>query len=92
MSASSQCPHSDINFDINHVHMTDSNIASVQITAQCKICGVAMRLDRGLPWGANSRHPTHASDTEGGILIPMIANGEEPTKEYGFTITRAVIK
>ena len=91
MSGSAQCPHSDIDWHTHLTVMGDSNVASVQITAKCKICGKPMDLARGCILGASSRHPTKASGTEGGILFPMIAIGEEPSKEWGFGIVRTVI-
>ena len=38
--------------------------------------------------GASSRGPSRDSEPEKlGILIPMIADGDEPTKEWGFFLT-----
>lgn len=91
MSGSTQCPHSDIAF---HQHVTgfvDSNVSSVVVTAKCNICGKRMKLDRGLPMGATSRGPTQAGDDSLGIMFPMIAEDEEPSKEWGVTLTRTVV-
>lgn len=73
--------------------MSDSNIASIRLKAVCKICGKKMVLHRGCPMGASSRFPTKSSedDDNQGILIPMIAEDEEPTKEWGFAVTRTII-
>lgn len=72
--------------------MTDSNIDSISIRAKCNICGVRMRLSRGLAMGASSQGPTMEADTDGlGILVPVIAEDEEPDKEWGFILTRTVI-
>lgn len=91
MSGSTQCPHSDIDW---HQHVTgfhDSNVASVVITAKCNICGKRMKLDRGLPMGASSYGPTQAGDDTLGIMFPMIAEGEEPSKEWGFSVRRVLV-
>ncbi len=92
MSASTQCPHSDLQFDVHHTGMVDSNVGSVTVKATCNICGARMRLSRGLPMGASSLGPTIEPDTDGlGIMFPVIAEGEEPNKEWGFVMTRQVI-
>lgn len=92
MSASARCRHSDLHFDIHHTGMSDSNVGSVRLAAKCNICGARMRLSRGLPMGASSQHPTIDPDTGGlGIMFPVIAEGEDPDKEWGFSVTRQVI-
>lgn len=92
MSGSTQCPHSDIDYHMHYTSMSDSNVGSLQITAACKICGKRLKLSRGLHMGAHSNVPTIAPDTDGlGILLPVIAEGEEATKEWGFTVQRKVI-
>ena len=87
VSGSTRCPHSDIDW---HHHITlfhDSNVSSVVVTAKCNICGKRMKLDRGLPMGATSCGPTRAGDDTLGIMFPMIAEGEEPSKEWGVTLS-----
>lgn len=42
--------------------------------------------------GASSQGPTIEGDTDGlGVLLPVIAENEEPDKEWGFVITRTVV-
>lgn len=42
--------------------------------------------------GANSKRPTQDSESDKlGILIPVIAENEEPSKNWGFTISRTII-
>jgi hypothetical protein len=88
MSGSTQCPHSNVAWHHHINGFSDSNVASVVLTAKCNICGKRMKLDRGLPMGASSQGPTQAGDDTLGIMFPMIAEGEEPSKEWGFVVTR----
>ncbi len=86
-SASTQCPHSDVAFDLNYNHMADSNVHSLEVKAKCNICGVKMNLGRGLAMGASSLFSTRAFDGNLGILIPVLAEGETPSKEWGFALS-----
>lgn len=90
MSGSTQCPHSNLAWHFHVNGFVDSNVASATVAAKCNICGKRMKLDRGLPMGASSRGPTQAGDDSLGIMFPMIAEGEEPSKEWGFVVTRTV--
>ena len=82
---SAQCPHSDLDIGVHFTSMVDSNVGSLHIWAKCKICDKRMALNRGLPSGASIRGPTRDSEPDTlGILIPAIAEGDEPTKEWGF--------
>jgi len=88
MSASSKCPHMDLHCDFHLTSMRDSNVHSLQLTARCNLCGKRLKLSRGLAMGASSRGPSIAADTDFlGILIPVIAEGEEPDKEWGFFLS-----
>src|ERR1700683_306414 len=85
---SGQCPHSDLDISFHLTTMVDSNVGSLHLWARCKICDRAMNFGRGLSMGASSRGPSRDSEPEKlGILIPMIADGDEPTKEWGFFLT-----
>lgn len=85
---SAQCPHSDLDINVHITTMVDSNVGSLHIWAKCKICDRQINLGRGLPMGASSRGPSRDSEPEKhGILIPMIAEGDEPTKEWGFFLS-----
>lgn len=88
--ASSQCPHSDLDINFHLTSMVDSNVGSLHLWASCKICGKRMNFGRGLARGASSRGPTRDSEETVGILIPMIAEGDEPTKEWGFFLSGPV--
>lgn len=90
MSASAQCPHSLLDFDTHVTFMEDSNVRHVRVSAVCKGCGARMNLGRGLSMGASSRGPSRDTETLG-ILFPMIPEGEEPTKEYGFFLHASVV-
>lgn len=88
MNASAQCPHSDLDINFHLTVMEDSNVASFHVWATCKLCTKRMNFQRGLAMGASSRFPTRDSEPEKlGILIPMIAEGEEPSKEWGFALS-----
>lgn len=88
MSGSVQCPHTDLDFDIRVTKMIDSNVGSLRLRASCKTCGARIRLNRGVPMGASSRFPTADAEMHyGGILIPMLADGEEPSKEWGVALS-----
>lgn len=73
---SSQCPHPDLHFTLNHVHLEDSNVHYLEITATCNICSSPMAF-RGMPLGLSPGHPTMALDGSEAIL-PFLGAGEEP--------------
>jgi hypothetical protein len=93
VSGSTQCPHSDLDFDIHVTGMVDSNVSHLRLRARCKICNKRMRLSRGLNMGCSSKFPTRDSEEGGlGVMLPMLAEDEEPSKEYGFgMVMREVI-
>jgi hypothetical protein len=83
MSGSSQCPHSDLHFDIKHIHLQDSNVAYVEMKARCTICQKPM-VFRGLPLGLSPNQPTGELDGHE-VRLPIIGEGEEPTgNQIGF--------
>lgn len=86
---SGQCPHSDLDINFHLTSMVDSNVGSLHLWATCKICDKPMNFGRGLAMGVSSRGPSRCSEPGrvGGILIPMIADGDEPNKEWGFLIS-----
>lgn len=85
---SAQCPHSDLDINFHLTTMVDSNVGSMHLSATCKICGKRMNFGRGLSMGASSRGPSRDSEPDKlGILIPMIAEGDEPSKEWGFFLS-----
>jgi hypothetical protein len=84
---SAQCPHSDMDIHFHMMVMVDSNVGSLHVWASCKVCGKKLALNRGLPRGASSLGPTRDSEETLGLLIPVIAEGEEPTKEWGFFLS-----
>jgi hypothetical protein len=84
---SGQCPHSDLAMNFHLTTMVDSNVGSLHLWATCKICDKRMNFGRGLSMGASSRGPSRDSEDKLGILIPMIAEGDEPTKEWGFFLS-----
>jgi hypothetical protein len=86
---SGQCPHSDIDINFHLTTMVDSNVGSMHIWATCKICEKKMNFGRGLAMGASSRFPTRDSEPDKcGILIPMIAEGDEASREWGLCAIR----
>jgi len=84
MSASTQCPHSDLEINIHNVGMTDSNIRYMEVKALCKLCLKPIAF-RGAPLGVSPMHPTMALDGQE-IRLPFLAEGEEyDGKSIGFT-------
>lgn len=77
MTATSQCHHPDLHFNLNVVHLTDTNVHYLEIKATCKICETPM-IFRGVPLGLSPHHPTGEF---GGyeIRLPFIGEGEEPS-------------
>lgn len=90
MSASTQCHHPDLHFDLHHVHLLDSNVHYLDIKARCTVCGARM-LFQGCPMGVTPKHPTMSLDG-GEIHLPMFGEGEQPTgKQIGFSVVREVV-
>lgn len=84
MSASTQCPHTDLDIQINLINFEDSNVHYMEVKASCKICGKPM-VFQGLPLGVSPHQPTGEL---GGYeaRLPFLGEGEEPTgKLIGFT-------
>jgi len=83
MSASSQCHHPDLHFDLHHQGFHDTNIHYLEIKARCTVCGVPMKF-RGCPLGVTPAHPTMALDGSE-IRVPFTGENEEyDGKSIGF--------
>lgn len=88
MSASTQCPHSDLHLNINNAGFGDTNLHYLEITARCKICGKRAAF-RG-PMGMMPDQPAVAPDGSE-IRVPFIFEGEQLTgKPMGFSIRAAL--
>jgi hypothetical protein len=81
-TASSQCPHSDLDINVHHQAFVDSSIHYLEIKARCRTCDKPM-LFRGAPFGFSPQQPTMAVDGSE-IRLPFLAEDEELT---GNTIT-----
>lgn len=77
MSATTQCPHSDLHFHLNNACIGDTNIHYLEITARCNICQADMEF-RGMPWGSSPHQPTMSPDGKE-ARIPFTGAGEEVT-------------
>jgi len=89
MSATVQCPHSDLHIAVNHVAFGDTNVHYLEIRARCKVCDRPV-VFRGVPLGLSPHHPTGEL---GGyeVRLPFLVEGEEPTgKLLGFTGKRTL--
>lgn len=85
---SAQCPHSDLDINFHMTSMVDSNVGSLHVWVRCKVCDRRLNLGRGLPMGASSRGPSRDSEPDKrGILIPVIADGDDASKEWGFFLS-----
>ena len=85
MTASQQCPHSHVFFQVGVAHIEGSPLRYAEITGRCEICGVSARF-RGLPLGLGPNTATMAPDGSEARL-PLTFGDEEPTgKELGYRI------
>jgi hypothetical protein len=86
MSASGQCHHPNVHFDLNHVCLGDSNTHYLELKARCTVCGCRMIFQgEGLPFGCSPKVPTIAIDGSE-LNIPMRGEDEQPTgSQLGFT-------
>ncbi|CAN7301881.1 hypothetical protein LJR231_001540 [Phyllobacterium sp. LjRoot231] len=75
MSASTQCPHPDFQFQVNVANIEDDTIKMVDITGHCTICGKAA-VFRGVPLGVSWHHPTVSVDGQE-LRVPMVVDGDE---------------
>jgi len=71
-----QCPHAEMHFNLNHVHLADSNIHYLEITGRCNTCQKAIAF-RGAPLGLTPDHPTMALDGSE-IRLPFLCGDEDP--------------
>lgn len=76
MSASAQCPHSDVRWNLHHQAFHDATIHYLEITGSCHNCGLAVTF-RGLPLGMTPAHPTMAIDGSE-VRLPFMLGDEEP--------------
>lgn len=84
MPGSTQCPHSDVHFNLKNVGFADTNIHYLEITGRCALCDKKLTF-RGCPLGVSPAHPTMTLGGEE-IRIPFLCEGEEPTgNQIGFT-------
>jgi hypothetical protein len=82
-TASTQCPHSDLDITVNNQAFVDSNQHYLEIKVSCKICGKPM-VFKGMPFGVLPDRPTMSIDGQE-IILPFLGEGEEPTgKVMGF--------
>jgi hypothetical protein len=89
MSASTQCPHSDLHIDIHNQGFVDSNLHYLEIKMRCKTCDKPM-VFRGCPLGLTPQHPTMALDgTE--IRLPFLGEDEEPAGNLVGFVGRQVV-
>lgn len=86
MSASSQCPHSDLHINVHHQAFGDCSIHYLEIRAHCKICDRPV-VFRGCPLGMTPAHPTMALDGSE-VRLPFLVGDDELTgKGIGFVGT-----
>ncbi len=85
MSASTQCPHSEVYFHIGVCHIEGSALRYAEVTGKCTICGAPARF-RGLPLGMGPNMAAMAPDGSEARL-PMTFGDERPNgNELGFSI------
>lgn len=79
------CEHADVHIHVNHHRSGDTNVAYLEVTANCTGCGNNFVFP-GMAMGSSPERPMVNPDhTE--IRIPMIPMGESVTgNPAGFTI------
>lgn len=85
MTASTQCPHSELHFSLNNAAFGNTNLHYLEIKAVCKICDKPM-VFRGVPVGMSPDGPAASLDgTE--LRLPFMSEGDELTgKPIGFSV------
>lgn len=85
MSASTQCPHSDVHFHLNQAVSGDTPLRTLEISGHCKICNAPMHF-RSDVVGSLPTRPTASPDgTE--ARLPFVFGDEHATgKEVGFVV------
>ena len=73
---SSQCPHSDLHFNLNNAAFGNTNLHYLEITAKCTICNTDM-VFRG-PTGMSADLPACSLDGKE-IRLPFLAENEDLT-------------
>jgi len=82
--ASSQCPHTEIDLDLNNAGFGDTNLHYLEITGRCKLCDKALRFRGRMGMGPNE--PGISIDGSE-IRIPFLVEGEELTGDpIGFSV------
>lgn len=85
MSASAQCPHPDVHFNLNHHRSGDSNTHYVELTCKCSLCDIDMIFPCPAV-GMSPAHPSASVDNKE-LRIPMRGEGEDPCgAQTGFSI------
>ncbi|MBS7545668.1 hypothetical protein [Ancylobacter oerskovii] len=74
MSASSRCPHNDVDFNLNLASFGDTNLRYLEMTGRCKLCGAGIRF-RG-PVGMGPDCAGIALDGSE-VRIPLLFGDEE---------------
>lgn len=83
MSASTQCPHNDVHYNLNLQSFGNTNIRYLEIHGHCKICNEPICF-RGMPLGVNPGAPTMSVDG-GEVRLPLMFGQEEyDGKAMGF--------
>jgi len=77
MSASAQCPHSQVHWHLHHQAFEEATIRYLEVTGVCELCGETATF-RGMPVGMSPHQPTMAADG-GEARLPFMFGDEEPT-------------
>jgi hypothetical protein len=89
MNASAQCPHIDLQFDLVHNAMEDSNLHYLEVKATCKTCKKPMCF-RGAPLGVSPNHPTMSIGGDE-MRLPFLGEGESLVGQaIGFSVSTPV--
>ncbi|HEX5264429.1 MAG TPA: hypothetical protein VFW13_12930 [Phenylobacterium sp.] len=75
MSASAQCPHGSIEFNLNVVGFGDTNIRYLEIRGRCKGCDATIRFQG--PHGLSPEQPTVSSVLGDEASLPFMFGDEE---------------
>lgn len=84
MSASTQCPHSDLHIDVNNAGFGNTNLHYLEIKAHCTICGKPA-VFRG-PVGMQPDHPAMSLAGDE-VRLPFVIEGETyDGKAHGYSV------
>jgi len=88
MTASAQCPHSDVHCNFNLVSFDDTNVRYLEVVGHCNVCQQPM-IFRGLPLGLSPDRPTASAGGEE-VRLPMMFGEEEyDGRGIGFLVSAA---